>query len=76
MLAVGANDTGHELGANAPHAIIRRLRCIKGEVDISVEYAPRPEYGLISPVLRKTEKGIRLSEKNRCGNAPFYGRHG
>lgn len=58
MLAVGANDTGHALGANAPHAIIRRLRCTKGEVEISVEYAPRPEYGLISPVLRKTEEGI------------------
>ena len=58
MLAVGANDTGHELGANAPHAVIRRLRCVKGEGDIVVEYAPRPEYGLISPVLRKTGEGI------------------
>ncbi len=58
MLAVGPNDTGHALGANAPHTVIRRLRCTKGEAEIDVEYTPRPEYGLISPVLRKTEAGI------------------
>jgi alpha,alpha-trehalase len=58
MLAVGPNDTGHELGAAVPHAIIRRLRCAKGAADIFLEYAPRPEYGLISPILRKTEEGI------------------
>ncbi|MFO7964050.1 MAG: glycoside hydrolase family 15 protein [Desulfobacterales bacterium] len=58
MLAVGPNDTGHELGAEVPHTVIRRLRCTNGKTDIVIEFEPRPEYGLISPVLRKTDEGV------------------
>ncbi|MGH2695040.1 MAG: glycoside hydrolase family 15 protein, partial [Actinomycetota bacterium] len=31
----------------------------KGEVEVDVEYAPRPEYGLIEPLLAPTAYGIR-----------------
>ncbi len=58
LLAVGPNNTGHELGAGAPHALIRRLRCVRGSGAVRIEYAPRPEYGLVLPLLRKVEEGI------------------
>ncbi len=57
-LAVGPNERGHELGAGSPHALLRRLRGVEGEVEIAVEYAPRPEYGLVHPLLRACEGGV------------------
>ena len=58
-LAVGRNDRGHELGAGATSALLRRLSGIEGEVELELEFAPRPEYGLIQPVLEAVEGGIR-----------------
>src|SRR6478672_9516557 len=46
-LAVGRNERGHELGAGSPSVLLRRLVGIEGEVEVELEYAPRPEYGLI-----------------------------
>jgi alpha,alpha-trehalase len=50
-LCVGPENTGHMLGAGAPHLLVRRLACTAGEVEVEVDYAPRPEYGLIRPIL-------------------------
>ena len=50
-LAVGHNERGHGLGAGSPGMLLRRLICIDGEVEVEVSYAPRPEYGLIQPIL-------------------------
>lgn len=58
LLAVGPNDTGHELGAGAPHALVRKLRCLGGSAAVHIEYAPRPEYGLAIPLLLNTRDGI------------------
>jgi alpha,alpha-trehalase len=49
---------GHDLGARAPRVLLRRIECTEGEVGIDVEFAPRPEYGLISPLLTTTEGGV------------------
>ena len=57
-LAVGRNERGHELGADSPHVLVRKVSCIEGEVEVEVEYAPRPEYGLIFPILTQVEGGI------------------
>jgi GH15 family glucan-1,4-alpha-glucosidase len=57
-LAVGRNERGHELGADSPHVLLREASCLEGDVEIEVEYAPRPEYGLIYPLLSRTEGGI------------------
>jgi len=46
MPDVGRPD---QLGAEAPHALLRSLRCTDGEIEFESEYAPRPEYGLIHP---------------------------
>lgn len=58
-LAVGKNERGHQLGADAPHALLRSIQCTDGEVEFELEFAPRPEYGLVYPLLAEVEGGIR-----------------
>lgn len=57
-LAVGAGERGHELGAGAPGALLRQVTCTEGVVEVDVVYAPRPEYGLVAPLLRGVEGGL------------------
>src|SRR5215468_12256589 len=57
-MAVGRNDRGHDLGAGSPGALLRRLSCTDGELEIEVTYAPRPEYGLIHPILEPVPGGL------------------
>ena len=58
-MAVGKNERGHQLGAEAPHALLRSLRCTDGEMEFESEYAPRPEYGQVYPLLSQIEGGVR-----------------
>jgi GH15 family glucan-1,4-alpha-glucosidase len=57
-LAVGPNERGHELGAGAPSVLMRQVSGVDGEIELELEYAPRPEYGLIHPVLNPVEGGV------------------
>jgi alpha,alpha-trehalase len=57
-MAVGRNDRGHQLGAHSPGALVRRVACTEGKVDVAVEYAPRPEYGIIHPLLSRVDGGV------------------
>lgn len=57
-LAVGRNDRGHHLGAGSPGVLLRRLECTDGELEIDITYAPRPEYGLIHPILEAVPGGL------------------
>jgi alpha,alpha-trehalase len=57
-MAMGPHDRGHDLGAGSPGVLMRRLRCTQGELDVDVSYAPRPEYGLIYPILDVVTGGI------------------
>ena len=57
-MAMGRNDRGHQLGAGSPGILLRRLECTHGELDVDVTYAPRPEYGLIYPILEMITGGI------------------
>jgi alpha,alpha-trehalase len=57
-LAVGRNDRGHELGAGSPGVLLRRVACTGGEVEVEVSYAPRPEHGLVHPLLEPVDGGI------------------
>ena len=38
--------------------MLRSLSCQFGTVEMSIEYAPRCEYGLILPLLRPYQEGI------------------
>jgi GH15 family glucan-1,4-alpha-glucosidase len=57
-LAVGRNERGHHLGAHSPGMLLRSLACTRGEIQAEVSYAPRPEYGLIQPVLVPVPGGL------------------
>jgi GH15 family glucan-1,4-alpha-glucosidase len=57
-LAMGEGNRGHELGNGSPHLLLRRATCTAGEVEVEVEYAPRPEYGLIYPLVTAVEGGV------------------
>src|SRR6266498_3189742 len=57
-LAVGRNERGHELGGGAPSVLMRRVTGVDGDVELELEYAPRPEYGLIHPLLHAVDGGI------------------
>jgi alpha,alpha-trehalase len=49
----------HDLGFAAPHLILRLVEGVLGEVELSLELAPRPEYGLVKPLFRATSAGGR-----------------
>jgi GH15 family glucan-1,4-alpha-glucosidase len=57
-LAVGRNERGHHLGTHSPGTLLRVLACTRGEINAEVSYAPRPEYGLIHPVLVPLRGGL------------------
>lgn len=57
-MAMGQNKSGHDLGLDSPGILLRSLSCESGTVEIEFEYAPRPEYGLIFPLLRPVRGGI------------------
>jgi alpha,alpha-trehalase len=57
-LAMGGGNRGHELGKGAPHLLLRRATCVEGEVELSLEYVPRPEYGLVRPLLDAVDGGV------------------
>ncbi len=57
-MAVGSTNQGHELGADAPHALLRSISCLEGQMEFEMEYAPRAEYGLVLPLLIAVKDGI------------------
>ena len=57
-LAMGEGNRGHDLGRDAPHLLLREVTCSEGEVEVDLEYAPRPEYGLVFPLLDAVEGGL------------------
>ena len=55
-MATGPN-TGHDLGARAPHVLLRHVRCEEGEVEMEMEWGPVGEYGLVFPLLWAADRG-------------------
>jgi alpha,alpha-trehalase len=58
-LAFAEGQRGHELGLDAPHELLRSVEGLSGSVEMTMELAPRPEYGLVAPLFRWTEEGGR-----------------
>jgi GH15 family glucan-1,4-alpha-glucosidase len=57
-LGLGPDNGGHRLGTDVPHVLVRRLACTAGSVDVLVDYRPRPEYGLVTPLLGAVDGGV------------------
>jgi GH15 family glucan-1,4-alpha-glucosidase len=57
-LALGPAGNAHRLGKDAPHLLVRSVRAEDGPVEVSFEYAPRPEYGLVRPLLSEVDGGV------------------
>ncbi len=47
----------HDLGLDVPHEVFRLVAGVTGSVEMTMELAPRPEYGLVEPLFRQTEDG-------------------
>jgi len=58
LLALGPDNGGHRLGIGVPHLLVRRLSCTSGQVEVDISYAPRPEYGLVVPLLTSVDGGV------------------
>ena len=57
-MAMGPDNGEHRLGKNVPHLLVRRIACTAGQVEVEISYAPRPEYGLVAPLLNAVEGGV------------------
>src|ERR687883_634035 len=64
-MAFAEGQRGHDLGYDAPHEILRAVEGVAGEVDMVLELAPRPEYGLITPLIRLEAGGARTFGSGR-----------
>jgi GH15 family glucan-1,4-alpha-glucosidase len=58
-MAFAEGQRHHAVGVDAPHEILRLVEGIEGSVEMRLELAPRPEYGLVRPLLRGTAEGGR-----------------
>src|SRR5918992_4906295 len=64
-MAFADGQRGHELGFDAPHEVLRGVEGVDGEVELVMELAPRPEYGLITPLIRLEDGGARTFGSGR-----------
>jgi GH15 family glucan-1,4-alpha-glucosidase len=64
-LAFADGQRGHALGYDAPHELLRAVEGVDGEVELAMELAPRPEYGLIMPLIRLEDGGARTFGSGR-----------
>ena len=59
-LALRADRRGHEIDGSATTHLVRRAECVRGEMELEVDLAARPEYGLTRPHLAETADGWEL----------------
>jgi alpha,alpha-trehalase len=71
-MAFAEGQRGHDLGYDAPHELLRSVEGISGSVELVLELAPRPEYGLYRPLIRMLEYGAR----SFGGTSPIWLRAG
>ncbi|MFK0290532.1 glycoside hydrolase family 15 protein [Streptomyces sp. NPDC090442] len=57
-LALGRHERGHALGEASPGILLRQVTCTEGQVTCDIAYAPRPEFGLIHPLLSPVPGGL------------------
>jgi alpha,alpha-trehalase len=58
-MALASGQRDHQLGLDPPHELLRLVEGVSGSVEFVMELAPRPEYGLVRPLFRRTDEGGR-----------------
>ncbi|HEX2104099.1 MAG TPA: glycoside hydrolase family 15 protein [Solirubrobacteraceae bacterium] len=58
-MAFAPGQRGHDLGHDAPHEVLRGVEGVSGSVELAMELVPRPEYGLVRPLIRVVEGGAK-----------------
>ncbi|MEU3452960.1 glycoside hydrolase family 15 protein [Micromonospora sp. NPDC006766] len=56
-LAAELGARGHQLGMNSPGVLLRVVEGLSGRVRMRLDFAPRPEYGLLTPYLHEQPDG-------------------
>src|SRR4051794_117478 len=64
-MAFAAGQRGHDLGYDAPHEVLRAVEGVAGDVELVLELAARPEYGLLAPLIRLEAGGARTFGSGR-----------
>ncbi|MEV1143351.1 glycoside hydrolase family 15 protein [Micromonospora sp. NPDC049799] len=59
-LAAEIGARGHELGMNSPAVLLRRVEGLTGRVRMALDFAPRPDHGLLRPYLHHEPDGAVL----------------
>jgi len=58
-MASAPGQRGHDLGYDAPHEVLRSVEGVSGSVELEMELAARPEFGLYRPLIRLLDDGAR-----------------
>src|SRR3954451_9273300 len=58
-MAFAPGQRGHDLGYDAPHEVVRSVEGVSGSVELEMELVPRPEYGLVRPLIRVVGGGAK-----------------
>src|SRR5215218_3519337 len=58
-MAFAPGQRGHDLGHDAPHELVRSVEGVAGSVELVMELVPRPEYGLVRPLIRVIDGGAK-----------------
>jgi alpha,alpha-trehalase len=58
-MAFADGQRGHDLGFEAPHELLRSVEGVSGSVELVMELAARPEFGLYRPLIRLLDDGAR-----------------
>ncbi|SCL19610.1 glycoside hydrolase family 15 protein [Micromonospora inyonensis] len=61
-LAAEPGARAHQLGHNSPAVLLRVVEGLSGRVPMRLDFTPRPEYGLLTPHLRKLPDGTVRAE--------------
>jgi GH15 family glucan-1,4-alpha-glucosidase len=56
-LAFEEGARGHEIGLRSPHVLLRRIEGVEGVVELEMEFVPRLEYALTTPLVLPKEGG-------------------
>jgi GH15 family glucan-1,4-alpha-glucosidase len=60
-MAFAQGERVHDLGRNAPHEVLRLVEGVRGAVELTMEFAPRPWFGLAVTRIESTASGCRVT---------------